>query len=97
MVDTWKFISHVSVYSSFGTLIYSECVPICTNEVDALYYPVWKSVMKLKRYFDCSLFTFHVRVSTLPKDTKHHKNSFISSRTFDFSYSFVKPKLALYE
>ena len=94
MVDTWKFISHVSVFTPFGTIILSECVPICTDVVDARFYPVWKCVQKLKRFYDCSLFTFDVRVSTLSKFTK---NQFSETRSFVYSYSDVKPKFALYE
>ena len=94
MVDTWKFISHVTVFSPFGTVIFRECVPICTNELDARYYPVWKVVQKLKRYFDCSLFVYDVRVSCLSKFTP---NEFSEARTFQFTYDNVQPKFKLYE
>lgn len=94
MVDTWKFISHVSVFTPFGTIICTECVPICTNECDAYFYPIWKVVQRLKRFYDCSLFTFKVKVSTL---SKSRPNSFSASSIRTYSYSDVKPNFALYE
>ena len=94
MVDTWKYISHVSVYSPFGTLIYSACVPICTNKIDASYYPVWKVVQKLKNIFDCSLFTYVVRISTLSTSEVNH---FSSTRSVSMTYSDALPMFSLYE
>lgn len=94
MVDTLKFISHVSVVSPFGNIIYSECVPICSNAVDSCFYPVWKVVRKLNHYFDCSLCTFDVRVSVLSRLSHHY---FTRSVSFHFSYSDVQPKFKLYE
>lgn len=94
MVDSWKFISHVSVFTPFGTLILRECVPICTDEVDARYYPVWKVVQKLKRFYDCSLFTFDVQVSRL---SHFSRNQFAETKSYILHYSDVLPKFKLYE
>lgn len=94
MVDTWKFISHVSVFTPFGTIIYRDCVPICTDEIDARFYPVWKVVQKLKRLYDCSLFTFDVQVSRL---SQFSRNSFSETKGYTLSYDDVKPKFKLYE
>lgn len=94
MVDTWKYISNVSVFTPFGTIIYRETVPICTDEFDARYYPVWKAVQKLKRYFDCSVFTFDVRVSRL---SSFSRNEFSETNYFTFDYDDVKTKFRYYE
>ena len=94
MVDTWKYISHVSVRTSFGSVLFTECVPICTTELDARYYPIWKVVQRLKRLYDCSLFTFDVKVSSL---SKSRVNSFSGTRLHSYSYYDVKPMFALYE
>ena len=94
MVDTWKFISHVSVFTPFGTIIYRDCVPICTDEVDACYYPIWKVVQKLKRLYDCSHFTFDVQVSRL---SQFSRNQFAETKGYTLSYDDVQPKFKLYE
>lgn len=94
MVDNWKFVSHVEVFTPFGTLLRSDCVPICTDITDAYYYPVWKVVQRLRRTFDCSLFTYKVKVSML---SKTRENSFSVSFIHTFSYADVQPKFKLYE